>query len=264
MIDTHCHLAQPDYDVDRDDVVTACQTQLHAVVTSCAHPDHLDTTLRLVHAYPGFVFAAASLHPRYVNDFRNDEINAYLDRIRAHRADLVAIGETGLDYHWITDAPSQAKQRRLFSHMITLAHDLDLPLVIHSRDATDATIQLLEAHHARRVQMHMFTSHPHLPRILHNHWRISVNTLLLRSKTVKKVVRDCPLDHLMLETDAPWLGVGEDSTLKPKHLVRNTPSAVHQVAQKIADIKHFPLLRVDEQTTANAIAFFHLPLQLDQ
>ena len=261
MIDTHCHLEQPDYDADRAHVIATCQTQLHAVVTSCAHPQHLDTTLHLVNAYPGFVFAAASLHPRYVNDFSDDASNAYLDRIRAHRAHLVAIGETGLDHNWITDAPGQAKQRRLFSRMINLAQQLDLPLVIHSRDATDATIQVLEDHHAHRVQMHMFTSRPLLPRVLHNHWSISVNTLLLRSKTVKKLVRDCPLDHIMLETDAPWLGVGTDGNLKPKHLVRNTPTAVLQVAQKIADIKHLPLTRVDEQTTANAIAFFHLPLQ---
>jgi TatD DNase family protein len=261
MIDTHCHLEQSDYDTDRAQVVAACQAQLHAVVTSCAHPAHLDTTLQLVHDYPGFVFAAASIHPRYVNDFSDDEVHAYLDRLRAHRTHLVAIGETGLDHNWITDAPSQAKQRRLFIRMITLAHDLDLPLVIHSRDATDAAIQVLEDHHASCVQMHMFTSRPLLPRVLHNHWRISVNTLLLRSKTVKKLVRDCPLDHLMLETDAPWLGVGADGKLQPKHLVRNTPTAVHQVAKKIADIKHLPLTRVDEQTTANAIAFFHLPLQ---
>lgn len=260
MIDTHCHLEQPDYDTDRAHVIATCQTQLHAVVTSCAHPAHLDTTLHLVHAYAGFVFAAASIHPRYVNDFSDDDVRTYLDRIRAHRAHLVAIGETGLDHNWITDAPGQAKQRHLFSRMITLAHDLDLPLVIHSRDATDATIQVLEAHHARHVQMHMFTSRPRLPRVLHNNWLISVNTLLLRSKTVKKLVRDCPLENLMLETDAPWLGVGADGNLKPKHLVRNTPTAVHQVAQKIADIKHLPLTLVDDQTTANAIAFFNLPL----
>jgi TatD DNase family protein len=81
---------------------------------------------------------------------------------------------------------------------------------------------------------------------------------LLRSKNVRKIVRDCPLEQLMLETDSPWLGIGKDGNIKSKDEVRNEPTAVSLVAEKIAMIKKLDIKAVDTQTTQNAIDFFNL------
>ncbi len=258
MIDTHCHLEQQDYASDRDAVIAVCKSRLQAVVTSCANPEHFALTMQLVREHRGFLFACASLHPSYVKDVKERSLEVYLEAIQSHHQSLVAIGETGLDYKWITDADGQKKQKHLFRKFIALADHLHLPLVIHSRDATVDVLNILEAQNTKAVQMHMFTTPALLDRVLENGWLISVNTLLLRSKTVKRIVRDCPLERMMLETDAPWLGLGQDGSIKPKHVVRNDPTAVRLVAEKIAEIKKLDVQEVDRQTTETATQFFNL------
>jgi TatD DNase family protein len=260
MIDTHCHLEQPDYDRDRSAVVARCRRGLHAVVTSCAHPRNFTRTVQLVTEYRGFVFATASIHPAYVRDFEERDVRDYLAQITSMRHNLVGIGETGLDYSWVQEPQWRERQRHLFVQFIELGNELQLPLVIHSRDATDDVLHLLQQYAETPIQMHMFTRRSALPLVLDQGWNISVNTLLLQSKTVRKIVRDCPMDQLMLETDAPWLGLGDDGKIKPKDAVRNEPTAVSAVAQKVAEIKKLAVDDVDAQTTKNAVAFYHLAL----
>lgn len=258
MIDTHCHLEQPDYDADREAVIERCSKILHAVIISCANPKYFNLTMELVKRHSGFIFATASVHPQYVKAIDENLVTDYLERIRSNRDTIVAIGETGLDYNWIKEAEWRVKQKHLFANLITLAERLQRPLVIHSRDATEDVISMLEERGAKSVQMHMFTSRPLLKRVIDNGWLISVNTLLLTNKTVKKIVRDCPLEQMMLETDSPWLGIGKDGTIKSKNSVRNEPTAVNLVAKEIADIKKLDLEDVDRQTTNNALDFFQI------
>lgn len=257
LIDTHCHLAQDDYDRDRAQVLARCQQEMRAVITCCAHPQDFALTMQLVTQYPGFLFASASIHPQYIM-LSDQDIAEYVQAIRTNRTNLVAIGETGLDYNWVTDRPGQARQKQLFQQFIGLAQELQLPLVIHSRDSTEDVVEILEAHKLKQVQMHMFTRRSLLQRVIRNGWLISVNTLLLRSKTVRKIVRDCPIEQLLLETDAPWLGIGADGGIKSKYEVRNEPLAVQHVAAKIADIKHMEKTEVAVQTGKNACTFFQI------
>lgn len=260
MIDTHCHLEQSDYDKDRDIVIENCKKYLKAVITSCANPKDFDLTLKLVKRYNGFVFATASVHPEYIKELNEDEIRAYIDKIKVNKERLVAIGETGLDYKWVIESEWREKQKQLFTRFIVLADKLSLPLVIHSRDAVQDAVEILEQHTTKRVLMHMFTSRSLLKQVIDNGWLVSVNTYMLRSKNVKKIVRDCPVDKMVLETDAPWLGIGENGKIKPKDEVRNIPTAVQQVAEKIAAIKKMDLEDIEKKTTGNAIKFFKLSL----
>lgn len=258
MIDTHCHLEQSDFNRDRDAVIKKCKRNLQAVVTCCATPENFDVTMQLIIDNPGFIFASASLHPRYVKEVTEKGLNEYVEAIQLQSKRLVAIGETGLDYNWITDSEGQEKQKQLFKRLITLAEQLRLPLVVHSRKATEDAISILEERKAKAVQMHMFTSRSLLSRVIENGWLISVNTLLLKSKTVKRIVRDCPLEQMMLETDSPWLGIDEDGNIKPKNVIRNDPTAIRLVAEKIAEIKRIDIEEVDTQTTNNATEFFNI------
>jgi TatD DNase family protein len=204
------------------------------------------------------VYATASVHPSYVKTFRDNEIEAFIQEIHTNRHDLVAIGETGLDYNWVKDSEGQAKQKELFAQFITVAEQLKLPLVIHSRSAAIDTIEILERANTRKVQMHMFTRYSLIQRVIDNGWFISVNTSMLKSKSLRKIVRDTPLEQLLLETDSPWLGIDTCGHLKPRDEVRNEPLSIHRVAEKIGEIKKIDIVEVDNQTTTNARELFHL------
>jgi len=254
MIDTHCHLEQKDYDNDRDDVIKKCiDAGLKGIITCCAHPDDFRLTMEMVEKYKGFIFATVSIHPEYIKEINDKVVEQFFDVIRKNSDKIVGIGETGLDYYWIKEPEWREKQKELFEKHIQLAFELDKPIVIHARDAFDDTIEILESFNCRRVQMHMFGAHHLTKRVVDNGWFISVNTILFRSKKHKKIVRDTPLENLLLETDAPWLGLGGK---------RNDPTAIVKVAEKIAEIKKVSFEEVWIRCARNAVRFYELPLKI--
>ena len=257
MIDVHCHLEQEDYNKDRNEVIEKCRKELKAVITSCAHPRDFDLTMQLVDKYKNFVFASCGIHPEYIKEVSEREVDETIEKIKQNKHRIVAIGETGLDFFWIKELDWQQKQKELFIRLINLAKELKKPLIIHCRDAFEDTIKILEQGDAQEVDMHMFGNHNFVKRIIENGWYISMNTIILRSKSYGKVVRDCPLERLMLETDAPWLA--------PKQLIegvesRNEPTSIKLVAEKIAEIKNVSFEDVWQKCGENAIKFFKLSI----
>jgi len=250
MIDVHCHLEQPDYDSDRDYVIESCKQQLKAIITSCAHPKDFELTMQLVEKYKGFIFATVSIHPEYIKEVTKEEKEEFFYLIRKNREKIVGIGECGLDFS-ITEEEWRERQKELFSEFISLASELKMPLVIHARKAFAEAIEILEENKVENVLMHFFSAKELLGKVIENGWFISVNTALLKSKKIKKIVRDMPMERLMTETDAPWLG--------PEGK-RNDPRSVKLVIQKIAEIKKIEAEEVDKLTTENAISFFNLKI----
>jgi len=255
MIDVHCHLCQPEFDNDRDEVILKCKKELKAVITSCAHPKDFDLTMKMIDKYKNFVFASFGVHPEYLKEISGKEIDNFIELIKNNKERVIAVGETGLDYWWEKEVNLQMKQKELFLQFIELSKEIKKPLVIHCRDAFEDTIKILENEDAKEVNMHMFGKHNLTSRIIENGWYISMNTIILRSKSYGKVIRDCPLERLMLETDAPWLA--------PKQLIegvksRNDPTSIKLVAEKIAEIKNISFNNVDMITTENAQRFFKI------
>jgi len=252
MIDVHCHLEDERYDEDRDEIIEACKKELDAVITCCAHPSDLEKTLEMHEKYPQFIFITLSIHPEYIKEIGEEEIGSFFHKIKQLKDKIVGIGETGLDYYWIKEKEWREKQKQLFRQHISLARELEKPLVIHARDAFDDVVHILEEEGAERVLFHMFGARHLMKKVVDNGWYISVNTILFRSKKHKKIVRDTPLENIMLETDSPWIGVGGE---------RGDPRDVKLVAEKIAEIKKVDVLEVDEITTKNALRFFELKIQ---
>jgi len=250
MIDVHCHLEQKDYDKDRDGVIEKCKRELKAIITCSCHPDDFDLTMEMVEKHKNFVFATVSIHPEYIKEIEHLRVDDFLKKIEENKEKIVGIGETGLDF--IIEEPEwREKQKELFIKFIDLAKSLNLPLVIHARKAFAEAVEILEKFGAKRVLMHFFTAKELLPKIIKNNWSISVNTTLLNSKKIKKIVRDLPIEKIMLETDSPWLG--------PEGK-RNDPLSVKIVAEEIAKIKKVEFKKVDEITNQNAKGFFNLPI----
>jgi len=249
MIDCHCHLEQPDYARDREKVIERCKKELKAVITCCAHPKDFDLTLNLVKKYPGFIFATFSIHPEYVEKISQDEVERYFKLLKENEHFVCGIGETGLDFWEVEEVELRKRQEELFIKFIKLASELKKPLIVHARKAFDEAVEILQNFSVSKVLMHFFSARHLLKKVIDNGWLISVNTMVLRSKKIKKVVRDMPLERILLESDSPWLGSEG----------RNEPLAVKIVAEKIAEMKKIKIEDVDRITTKNSIEFFKLP-----
>ncbi len=264
MIDSHCHLEQQDYNKDRDKIIEKCRKAgLKAIVTCCARPRDFDLTMQMVEKHRGFIFATAGIHPEFIKEISEKEIDEFIETIRKNRDKIVAVGEVGLDYNWVKEKEWQEKQKELFIKFIALAKELNKPLVIHARDAFDEAVKILEEQglsggigtagqnpqefQLPAVLMHMFGANNLVKEIIKNNWFVSINTILLKSKKHKKVIRDVPLSHILLETDAPWLGPNGE---------RNDPTSIKLVAEKIAEVKKLDFETVWKTCGENAGSFF--------
>lgn len=255
MIDAHCHMEQHDYDSDRNTVIDACkQAGLKAVITCCAHPRDWKLTMQMIEKHRDFVFASASIHPQYARDIPKKEADAFMELLRENRGKIIAIGETGLDYNWAKEQEWRERQAELFRRFIALSKELDKPLVIHARDAYGEVVEILEQENAKNVMLHMFGANQLVKRVIDNGWHVSMNAIVLKSKKHGKVVRDMPLERLMLETDSPWL--------HPSGSGRNDPRSIRQVAERIAEIKKLPFDEVWQRTAENAVEFFDLNIRI--
>jgi TatD DNase family protein len=253
MIDCHCHLESKDYDKDREQVIEKCKQQLKAVITCSAHPKDLDFTFSLVERHRNFIFASAGIHPEYIKEIREKDLESFFEKVKSNREKIVSLGEIGLDYFWTKESQLQEKQKEFFKRMLEFAREIKKPVTVHIRESCEDALKILEDYRPEKVHLHMFGCRKHLQEVLNaNDWMISENTIILTSKDYKKVVRDTPLERLMLETDAPFLGVAGK---------RNEPTNVKAVAEKIAEIKKISPEEVDKITTENAIKFFELPVE---
>lgn len=255
MIDCHCHLEQKQYNKEREQIITDAKKELRALVTCSAHPKDIPLTIQLTKKYPSFIFAALGIHPTYIKETTEKEIKEAIKEIKKNKDNIVAIGETGLDYHWIKELEAREKQKILFKKLITLAKELDKPLVLHSWDATAETINILEQEGMKnkKVLMHLLSDKKVIQKILENNWFVSIGPGIKKSKDIRKIARDIPLNKILLETDSPWF--------KQEGQEYGIPNNVKIPCQKIAEIKRVSLAEVEKQTDLNAINFFNLKIK---
>ena len=256
MIDAHTHLEQKDYDNDREEIIQKYKTELDGVITCCAHPSYIALTFEIVKKHKDFIFCSVAIHPEYINELNEELIEETMEIIKSNRDKIVGIGETGLDYFWVKDDDGRKNQINLFRRFIALANELNKPIIVHSRNADDEIMKILEEEDVKSVYWHMFGSKELLSKVIEHSYYIGVNAILLTSKNYRKIVRDIQIDRILLETDAPWLS---PITLKEKRNVRNDSLTVKLIAEKIAEIKKIPIEDVDKITTLNTIKFYNLP-----
>ncbi len=268
MIDSHCHLEQKDYSKDLDAVIDRCKKAgIKALISSCPDPRDFDRALEVAKKYKGYVFLAAAIHPEYIKEFPQKEIDSYFELLRKNKNNLVGIGETGLDYFWVPEPKWREKQKELFVRFIEFSKELKLPLMVHTRDevasqhsfsraetAHEDVVKILEQEGAKKVHLHMWGGREQIETINRNGWYISVGPIIATSKNHKKVVRDIPLERIMLETDSPWFG-GRTPNGKP---MRGEPTNIKIPAQEIADVKKLSFEEVWKACGENAKRFYSL------
>jgi TatD DNase family protein len=259
LVDTHAHLTASDYDEDRDGVVRrASEEGLRAIITVGFEPGDWHNTLDLTARYPT-VFAALGIHPNNA-DQANDEAFALLYDLCSKKGDkpVVALGETGLDFY--REHVSHEAQRASFRAHLRLARELDLPVVIHNRDAHADILAILESDGVgTRGVMHSASGDLDFARrCMALDYMISLAGPVTFKRAADKhaLATDTPLDMLMVETDCPYL------TPEPYRGRRNEPAYVKYTAQAIATLRGLPYAEVAHATTQNASCLFNLNQQL--
>ena len=249
LVDSHCHLDFPELAEQTPAVLKrmADNGVTHAVCIGVNIED-FGRVLALAEAHDN-LFATVGLHPEYA-DAHDPEIDE-LVALGSHPK-VIAIGETGLDYHWHKDRPEW--QRVRFRRHIRAARQVAKPLVIHMRDAADDTLRILAEEQGADVGgvMHCFTETWAVARqALDLGFHISLSGIVTfkNALDIKEVARNTPLDRLLIETDAPYLAP------TPFRGKLNEPSYVRYVAEEVARIRGMSLDALAEATTAN---FFHL------
>lgn len=250
MIDTHCHL---ELMKNVDDVVARCKAALRGVVSVATHPKDYATALALTKKYKGFVFMGAGVHPEYAKELDDRQVENAFSWIREHAQNIVGVGEQGLDYFWIKEPHWREKQKELFAKCIELAKELDKVLIVHTREAHEDAVNILLKHRAERVQLHMWGDHNFAKAIKDNGWLVSVGPVSERSTKHKKVIRDVPLEQLMLETDSPWFG-GKDT----EGNLLGEPTNIRVGARVIAEIKGTTEDEAAETCARNAEKLFKI------
>jgi TatD DNase family protein len=243
LTDCHAHLCDPAFEPDLESVLERARAAgIAAVVAVGETVADARANLALARRYPGFVRPAAGLFPTYLDLTAAAEMEAL---IREQRAHLAAIGEVGLDHWKVCDPGEQELQRAIFTRFIDLAQALDLPLNVHSRSAGRATVELLLARGARRVQLHAFDGRAAtaLPGVEAGYF-FSIPPSVVRSHQKQRLVRRLPLACLLLESDSPVLG--------PDPAGRNEPANVGVALRAIAEIQQVPVESVREAVEENA------------
>ncbi len=258
LVDSHCHVAEPEFDADREVVIA--RAAAHGVATlvcvGATGPAAANAAaVALAGRQHGAVeiVATVGIHPHHARS-GDDAAFETLARLAAAPG-VVAIGETGLDFHYDFSPP--VAQRAAFARSIGLARRLGLPLVVHVREAHREAAEILRAEGAAAAGgvIHCFTGDvDDARRYLDLGFHVSVAGIVTfkNADALRDAVRAVPLDRLLVETDAPYLAP------VPHRGRRNEPAHVHLVAEAVASVRHEPFATVASATTANARRLFRL------
>jgi len=253
VIDSHAHLEMSPFDRDRDQVVRrAREAGVEIIVTVGTTVEDCRKALEITRRYPG-VYAVIGIHPHEVKDIDGGTYDSL--KKMASREKVVAYGEIGLDF--FRNLSPRETQIRRFGEQLELASELNLPVVIHDREAHRETLDQLKGWKgARRGVIHCFSGdYAMAKQCIGMGFYISIPGTVTfgKNETLRAIVRDLPLDSLLVETDCPYL------TPNPFRGRRNEPAYVVHTAKKVAEIKGKSFEEVAAATTANAKAVFGIP-----
>jgi len=250
LFDSHCHLTDERFHDDVDAVLDrAVEAGVHRLVTVASDVADAAAARELAEAHEG-VWSTAGVHP-HVADTATEDAFARVRELAAGER-VVALGETGLDYYY-ENAP-RAAQRKAFERHLVLARELDLPVVVHARDADDdAAATVRDAADVRGV-LHCFSSGETLLAAgLEAGWYVSFSGLVtFASYDGAAFVRAVPPDRLLVETDSPYLAP------VPRRGKRNEPAYVRRVVETVAGMREEPVEGVAGTTRANANRLYRL------
>jgi TatD DNase family protein len=262
MIDTHCHLEMEQFRDDVDAVMTRAKAAgIEALISIGSDLEGCKGAVDLSTRH-AMVYAAVGIHPHDAKDFSGDIAALFRSWIMANREQratcegedvpkIVAIGEIGLDYYY--DHSPREVQRKVFSEQLALAKELDLPVVVHSRDAQEDTLHIIEESGVRKGVMHCFSGDKDMAKRAIDvglHISFAGPVTFKKALSLKEAARYVPDDLLLIETDAPYLAP------EPLRGKRNEPAFMVYTARHLAELRGITIEDIDRITTLNAKRLF--------
>lgn len=251
FIDVHAHLNDEKFENVESIVENALSEKVNKIITAGFDISSSRKNLEIASRFPN-VFATIGIHPEMVDELEKDYLEVLKEMSKNKK--VVAIGEIGLDYHFKYD--NKELQKEIFVKQIELANFLDLPVVVHSRDAMGDTLELLKKHPPKKESLlHCYSgSIESAKEFIKLGFSFSFGGVVTfnNAKNVVKVVEELPIEKIMLETDCPYMAP------VPFRGKRNEPMYIPYIARKIAEIKNIEVEKIAEITTKNAEKMFKI------
>ena len=253
MIDSHCHLAAPQFTDDVDIVIKrALQAGVTTMICIGDTMKESEDGLELAEKYEQ-VYCTVGIHPHCAKDFTPESFSKLRSLVGASEK-VRAIGEIGLDYHY--DRSPREVQKSVFREQLALAKALALPAVVHCREGVEDVWSIVNEIDPEKLVLHCCTERwEDVERFVKRGFLLSFTGIATypKSDDIRRTIKECPLEQLMVETDAPFLAP------IPYRGKRNEPAFVVEVAKCVAEMKGLSLEEIDQVTNMNAERFFGLP-----
>lgn len=252
IFDTHAHYDDTQFEGDREELLSSMpENGVGTIVDIGSDISSWDKILDLIRRYP-FVYGAIGVHPDEVGQLDEEKFERMRELLKEEK--ILAVGEIGLDYYW--DKENRELQKMWFIRQLKLAKEMELPVVIHSREAAADTLEIMKAH-ARGMQgvIHCFSYSLEMAREYTDmgfYLGIGGVVTFKNAKKLREIVKEIPLEFLVLETDSPYLSP------VPYRGKRNSSDNLVYVAREIADIKGISYEEVTEQTEKNARQLYRM------
>ena len=244
LVDTHCHLDNSQYDSDREEILNLIEQNMEFVVNIGYDLESSKNSIELAKKYKN-IYATIGIHPTDISEVFTQNDYEVLKAL-ADNEKVVAIGEIGLDYHWMTQ--EKEVQKNWFKKQLEIAKELNKPVVVHTREAIADTVEILKEFPEVKGIVHCYPGSYETAKEIMENYYFGVGGVLTfkNSKKTVEFVKCIPLEKIVIETDAPYL------TPEPYRGKRNHPEYVKFVVEKIAEIKEISFEEVLETTTNNA------------
>ncbi len=242
LIDSHCHLDNDRFDGDRDEVIERIREKLEFAVNIGYDLKSSEESIALAEKHD-FMYAVAGVHPTDITGYSQETEDA-IEKMARHPK-VLAVGEIGLDYHWMTEP--KERQQEVFRRQIEIARRVGKPIVVHTRDAMHDTLEILKEYSDVTGIIHCYPgSYESALEVMENYYFGVGGVITFKNaKKLIEAVKHIPLEKLIVETDCPYL------TPEPYRGKRNEPVYVEHVARKIAEIKGITYEEVVRATNEN-------------
>lgn len=253
IFESHAHYDDRRFDSDRDKLLSSMQEQgIETIINVGSDLRGAQETVALTEKYD-FIYGAVGIHPSDIGDL-NEEVYTWMQET-SRRPKIAAIGEIGLDYYWDKDEEVKRSQRYWFCRQMELAREEGLPVIIHSRDAAEDTLKLVQGIHGEEIPgvIHCFSYSLEMAKeYIRMGYYIGIGGVVTfkKAKKLKEVAAQIPLEHILLETDCPYLAP------EPERGKRNSSLNLPYVVQEIAELRGLSREEVEEVTRENARRLF--------